>query len=265
VPQGGLVVYGSVLFGLPAGLWFCRKRGLAPLAVGDIIAPSMLLGLALGRIGCFLNGCCYGGVCLGATYAVTFPLGSPPYAQHAAEGWHTGIWLKNEGNRVVVAYIAPQDRDKDIDLKPGDEVESINGAEVASLADARKKLATAAGVLEIETGEGRVIRWHGTEPPPRSVPVHPAQLYATIDAALLALILWLYFPFRRREGEVFAIMLIVHPVSRFFLEMIRVDEPGQFGTSLSISQWISIGIFIAGIVLLIWLERPRQMANPKPA
>jgi phosphatidylglycerol---prolipoprotein diacylglyceryl transferase len=265
VPQGGLVVYGSVLFGLPAGLWYCRKRGLAPLAIGDLIAPSMLLGLALGRVGCFLNGCCYGGVCLGASYAVTFPAGSPPYAHHATEGWRSGIWLKEKGDQIVIAYLAPTIRGGETDLKPGDEIKSINGAAVASIADSRQKLATATSALEIETADGRVIRWQGMTPPLRSVPVHPAQLYATIDAALLALILWLYFPFRRREGEVFAIMLIVHPVSRFFLEMIRVDEPGQFGTALSISQWISIAIFIAGVVLLVFLEsRPRKMPTPQP-
>ena len=69
----------------------------------------------------------------------------------------------------------------------------------------------------------------------------PTQLYAAIDAGLLALVLWFYYPFRRRDGEVFALLITLHPISRFFLEMIRSDEPGQFGTGLTISQWLSLG------------------------
>ena len=53
-----------MLAGLPAGIWYLPPRGLPILAIGDIIAPSMVVGLALGRVGCFLNGCCFGGVCL---------------------------------------------------------------------------------------------------------------------------------------------------------------------------------------------------------
>src|SRR5437764_162347 len=49
VTKGGLVVYGSLLLGVPAGIWFCRSRGLPFLAIGDVIAPSLLVGLALGR------------------------------------------------------------------------------------------------------------------------------------------------------------------------------------------------------------------------
>jgi phosphatidylglycerol:prolipoprotein diacylglycerol transferase len=60
--KGGLVVYGAVLVGLPAGIWFLHRRHLPILPMADLIAPSMVLGQAIGRIGCFLNGCCYGGV-----------------------------------------------------------------------------------------------------------------------------------------------------------------------------------------------------------
>lgn len=263
VPKGGLVVYGSVLFGVPAGIWFCLQRKLAPLEIGDIIAPSMLLGQSLGRVGCFLNGCCYGGVCLGASYAVTFPADSPPYLQHMSEGWRTGVWLAIEGEQVTVAYVSPALAAVLPGLRPGSTIVGINGAEVSTLADARHKLATATGGIELETADGQVLRWQ-SPPPPRSVPVHPAQLYAAIDAALLALVLWLYFTYRRRRGEVFAILLIVHPASRFLLEMIRVDEPGQLGTSLSISQWISMLIVLLGIALLAYVEtRPRLPPHPQ--
>jgi phosphatidylglycerol:prolipoprotein diacylglycerol transferase len=80
----------------------------------------------------------------------------------------------------------------------------------------------------------------------------------------LALVLWFFLPFRRHDGEVFALLLTIHPISRFLLEMIRSDEPGQFGTGWTISQWISIGLLALGIGLWIYIERqPRGSALPR--
>ncbi len=74
--KGGLVVYGA-FFGAVAGvLLFVRKHRLPLLAVCDLVAPSMMLGLAIGRIGCLLNGCCFGAVC-DHPWAMRFPAGSP--------------------------------------------------------------------------------------------------------------------------------------------------------------------------------------------
>src|SRR5690242_14671195 len=62
--DGGLVFYGSVLGGVAgyilAYLLVYRKQGLSSWKLADVIAPSLAVGLCLGRIGCFLNGCCYG-------------------------------------------------------------------------------------------------------------------------------------------------------------------------------------------------------------
>jgi phosphatidylglycerol:prolipoprotein diacylglycerol transferase len=252
--EGGLVVYGSVLAGVPAGIWFCRKRGLPMLAVGDIIAPSMVVGLALGRIGCFLNGCCFGGVCPEASYGLTFPAGSPPYLQQEESGWDSGIWLAEKNGYVVIDYLAPESAAASSGLKIGDAVAGINGAKIAALAEARDRLAAAKTSLEIETPDGRIIRLLNPAPPARSVPIHATQLYAAIDAALLAAVLWFFYPYRRRDGEVFALLVTIHPISRFVLEMVRSDEPGQFGTELTISQWLSFAILAAACVLWWYVE-----------
>ena len=61
--EGGLVVYGSLIGALLGAAWYLWKHKLPILPVADIIAPSLPLGLAIGRIGCLMNGCCYGGVC----------------------------------------------------------------------------------------------------------------------------------------------------------------------------------------------------------
>jgi phosphatidylglycerol:prolipoprotein diacylglycerol transferase len=262
VTQGGLVVYGSVLVGVPAGIWYLRKRGLPILPIADVIAPSMALGQAIGRIGCFLNGCCYGGVCLTASYAMTFPPGSGPYVdQTVNSGWQSGVWLEQEkaDGPVRIGYVAPGSDAEQQGVEAGDVPKRVNGIEIESLAHARKLLSSSSGAYAIETSDGRVVRWTLSKPPARSVPVHPTQLYAAIDAGLLALFLWSYFPFRRRDGEVFALLITLHPISRFVLEAIRDDEPGQFGTGLTISQLLSLAILALACVLWWYVERQPRL------
>ena len=89
----------------------------------------------------------------------------------------------------------------------------------------------------------------------RSRPVHPAQLYSAIDAGLLCWLVWSFYPLRRRDGQALALLLTAHPITRFLLEIIRTDEPTVFGTGLSISQNISIGIFVFAIGLWWHLSR----------
>jgi phosphatidylglycerol:prolipoprotein diacylglycerol transferase len=75
IAAGGLVVFGS----LPTAFWaawrFARRRGLSLLELADCVVPGMLVGLAIGRVGCFLNGCCYGGPC-DLPWGVSFPAGT---------------------------------------------------------------------------------------------------------------------------------------------------------------------------------------------
>jgi phosphatidylglycerol:prolipoprotein diacylglycerol transferase len=58
--RGGLVFYGGLLFGVLAAVWFVNRHQLAFGPVLDVMAPTIVLGHAFGRLGCFLNGCCYG-------------------------------------------------------------------------------------------------------------------------------------------------------------------------------------------------------------
>jgi len=61
--EGGLALYGGMVAGALVGLWFFRRRGVDMWACADLVAPSLAMGVTIGRIGCFLNGCCYGKVC----------------------------------------------------------------------------------------------------------------------------------------------------------------------------------------------------------
>lgn len=178
---GGLVVFGSLPTAALAAWRFAVRRGLPLLKLADCIAPGLLVGLALGRIGCLLNGCCYGGPC-DLPWAIRFPPQSPPWLDQAARG-----------------------------LIPA------------------------------------AASW--------SLPVHPAQLYAAIDAGLLAAVAMAFTPLARRPGEVFALVLTLHPISRLLLEGIRIDEPPMFGTGLSISQLVSIVLLALATALWWWLSR----------
>ena len=203
IAAGGLVVFGSLPTAAFATWRFARRREIPLLRLADCIAPGLLLGLAIGRVGCFLNGCCFGGPC-DLPWAVRFPPESPPWLDQVARG-------------LLPAAL------------PGN----------AAL--------------------------------PWSLPVHPAQLYAALDAALLAALAVVFTPLARRDGEVFALVLTLHPLSRILLEAIRIDEPPAFGTPLSISQLVSLVLLAAAAGLWWWIARQppdpgrrRPLGQPAP-
>ncbi|MBI4716072.1 MAG: prolipoprotein diacylglyceryl transferase [Nitrospirae bacterium] len=58
--RGGLSLHGGLIGGVLAGAWYCRRHGLPVLAFSDVMTPSIILGQAIGRVGCTLNGCSFG-------------------------------------------------------------------------------------------------------------------------------------------------------------------------------------------------------------
>lgn len=74
--QSGFVLYGGLLAGVAAASLYVKMRGVSLAAVADLSAAPMMLGVAFGRLGCFLNGCCYGKAG-GGFPALRFPPDSP--------------------------------------------------------------------------------------------------------------------------------------------------------------------------------------------
>lgn len=72
VDQGGLVFYGGMIGGLAVVTWIIYTRRLPALVTLDMMASVVPLAHALGRMGCFMNGCCYGRPTHG-WWAVMFP------------------------------------------------------------------------------------------------------------------------------------------------------------------------------------------------
>lgn len=54
--EGGLAIYGAILGGATAGALYARARGLSIARMADLVAPGLVLGQAVGRIGCLING-----------------------------------------------------------------------------------------------------------------------------------------------------------------------------------------------------------------
>jgi phosphatidylglycerol:prolipoprotein diacylglycerol transferase len=91
--------------------------------------------------------------------------------------------------------------------------------------------------------------------------VHPTQIYSTIDAILICLLLLAAEPFLRRDGDIFALMISIYAVTRFLIEILRSDEAAVSGTGMSISQNISLALLI--LVVGLWfyiLHRPKGKA-----
>ena len=70
--QGGLIFYGGVIGSLVALFFFTRAKKISYFTVLDFLLPYVALTHAFGRIGCFLNGCCYGRFCP-FPWGVVFP------------------------------------------------------------------------------------------------------------------------------------------------------------------------------------------------
>ncbi len=83
--QGGNVFYGCILGGLAGSLLYWCRRPYPLWTMIDVAAPAVAIGAAVGRIGCFLNGCCDGVVCT-LPWGVQFPAGSHAWMRQMNAG-----------------------------------------------------------------------------------------------------------------------------------------------------------------------------------
>ncbi len=83
--QGGNVFYGCILGGFTGSMLYWLRRPFPFWAMADAVAPAVAIGAAVGRIGCFLNGCCDGAVC-NLPWAVRFPAGSHAWTRQINAG-----------------------------------------------------------------------------------------------------------------------------------------------------------------------------------
>ncbi len=201
--QSGFVLYGGLVAGVVTGSIYTKMRGASVLQVGDIAAPSMMLGLVFGRLGCLLNGCCWG-MPTELPWGIRFPEGS-------------------DANRQILS-------------------EQIKNSQL----------------------EG--AKYHIDMNASRHLPVHPTQVYESLAALVIFLLLsWYWKRKRKNAGEVLLLLGMLYPLWRFLVEFIRDDErPPLFG-SLSYSQSLSIVVFILAGAAFYFVRMRPQPAGELPA
>jgi phosphatidylglycerol:prolipoprotein diacylglycerol transferase len=230
IRSGGLTYYG----GLIAATACTIAYGLiikAPIKRGmDIIAPCLMIGLAFGRIGCFLNGCCYGAECnihwLGVQY--------PYYSNAYVDQWQHGT-LKEPVPRELLVEMPGKNGPQEKLLEP-----------MNAMADPLIRNVA----LNTVSNE-----------------VHPTQLYSAATAFMLAALLSAYFTLPHAAGRVFALMLMLEGGTRFLLELIRV-EPSVIGReatktgllsslpSMSLSMILGLCLVVAGVGMWFAVKGP---------
>ena len=110
VRGGGLIFYGGLLGASIACLLYVRLKHLPLWKIADILAPSIALGHAFGRIGCLMNGCCYGRLCQ-LPWAIQFPYGHATYPNRV----HPTQIYESLLNLALYAFLAWRFRHKKFD------------------------------------------------------------------------------------------------------------------------------------------------------
>jgi phosphatidylglycerol---prolipoprotein diacylglyceryl transferase len=271
--NGGIVFYGSALGGaltaVIAHRYLLSRFNVSAWQLADIMAPSIAIGLAIGRIGCLLNGCCFGHVAAPDCAAIHFPLQTAP-ARALLRDYQTAAGFamdpRARDDRTVGA-VEPDSAAAATGLHRGDIIVAVNGREIAGyneLADALS-YSWPRGQKDVTLR----VRRDGQDVQlptyiPRTLGLVPTQLYESVSMALIFVVLVFLYPIRRYHGQLLVTLMLFYAVHRFFNEALRHDTPTYlFG--LTISQWISVGIFVAGAGIGVWRRRhPLRTASERP-
>ncbi len=249
----------------------------------DIVTPSLMWGLGFGRSGCFLPGCCWGAPCaaIHLPWAVRFPCASPAqYDQWSRCEATLPAPLIHIDPRTGYAYPIPRElltmppakrllaerRCEQLEERLQELRRTNAGADKIARTEAELNQARAARD-QVRQAEAPLLRnmaifgLHASDierlaqrPDSRSAPIHPTQLYASVNAFLLAFLLNAIFYRRKRHGLVFGMLWLLYPVARFVEEAIRADNPLDTA-GLTISQAVSVGGLIFAAVYFWWLYR----------
>ncbi|MBN1845328.1 MAG: prolipoprotein diacylglyceryl transferase [Sedimentisphaerales bacterium] len=253
---GGLEFLGGVVCAVLVVMVYLKWAKLPVLRYLDILAPALMLGLAFGRMGCFLNGCCFGKACE-LPWAIRYPALntlSAPGCDARRETHYSNPYLYQ-------LTPDPQRPDQPVLELPADFYNGytdgkgwwIWSKQGLTEQEAQTLYPMPKAVQDLDPRHVEELR-QGRHP---MHPIHPAQLYSVLNALFLCLILNLLFRRYRFGGQIIAVMLILYGASRFFLETLRT-EPIEFD-GLTISQNLGIIAVLVGLVLLIvaWGRRDR--------
>jgi phosphatidylglycerol:prolipoprotein diacylglycerol transferase len=247
--NGGLVFYGGLIGATLAAYIYARKHQMNFLRLADVAIPTVSLGQAFGRLGCFSAGCCWGDI---ASPAMRFGVHFPGAAE-----------AKNLfGQASSTASLAFQSQAQ----------------------DSRWVVESTGEILhQFAPGAVHISEWvaqHG-----HTLPVHPTQLYESLGQFVLFLALLLMRRYRRFHGQVFGAWLMCYAVLRSTVELFRGDVergtlhglleylgakslaasvPLEAWYNVSTSQFISLCMFAFGVALLYRGFRKVSFDHPAP-
>ncbi len=275
---GGFEVYGGLMTAAFCCMVYLWTRGLSIRLYADMAAPTVLFGMGVGRIGCYLVGCCWGATCSPSMpLAVQFPALSSAAQQH----WDERL-LALPAELIIVdsaGISMPMPRQL-LAMKPADleRMEQRYREAQKTLQDpetsgnpykagrARAVISAIGAVkdhLQLHDTNFEGLRDLASLPEFRSRHVHPAQLYSAVGPLLLALLTSAYFYRRKRHGTVMLMAVVLYAIERFIEEFLRSDNP-QDTFGLTISQGVSIGFLV--FAALWWsILRNQPLRSPKPA
>lgn len=259
--SGGLELLGGVILGsVVLTTYFVAKKRPA-LNILDILAPSLMIGIAIGRIGCLLNGCCFGNVCE-LPWAIEFP--AINVLTQASFGGEKKEFLR---------YCPPYEYQLAADFQrhPGEDPvvtlpDDFYEGHIDSQGQWHRSLATVPDGLEAfrapkppgELSESQLEALQSGKFPMQRV--HPAQLYSTLNALAICAILYFMSNRRKYRGQIFSWMLVLYGLTRTGLEFLRSDSPLEFN-GLTISQNLGLLAALMGIALIVILRKRTVLFN----
>lgn len=222
--KGGLVYYGGVIGGILAGLLFCWRRKIPFFKLADVVAPAIMLGLACGRGGCFLNGCCWGKI-------------PDTYVTKTVE----------EEHRHLIGPTLPVFTLLTVRFPPAVVEEELTSAGVR-----RNVLIPAPPAQEVQVRAGLIKEdeW--------SLPVYATEpLHATAALAIALLLLVYGRKWKRYRGDEILLLGVTYPIGRFLVEFLRGDNIPEYLFGLTVSQ--AVGIFVIVGCAVFWHLRRRWL------
>ena len=251
--SGGLEFLGGVILAIVVAAIYFYKTKLPARKFVDILAPSLMLGLAFGRMGCLLNGCCFGGPCE-LPWAIDFPAvhehATPGCDKHHEPQYSHAYYYQlfpDTDRGTGPLLILPDDYYYGFTDGQGNYVKSARDIPAGHEAEYYPEIKPFSELSEKQYGALRT----GEYPMHK---IHPAQIYSILAALTICLVLNLAYKRFRYDGQVFALMLILYSIGRFTIESLRTDSPLEF-TGLTISQNLSVIALPAGILLMVLFTR----------
>jgi len=239
--RGGLAFFGGLMGGAAVLLYALASRRMPLRLTLDLVTSLVPLGHAFGRIGCFLNGCCFGKV-TDSWIGIRFPRVLSPGALRGS--------LLNVGQEHIVNPVFQHQVAIGWPIEEFKHIQRTFSPEFVE----QFKHAT------VFMGDRYLLKpteqW--------TLPVHPTELYAVGYNLLIFAILSYMLRRRWRAGEVAWLYAMLYGTARYCQEFFRADNPPLAGLGgLTIFQALGAGLAVFGFVM--FLRGRRRPSEPLPA